>query len=212
MPPSGLARDLPPDLELPLRSGAEWWYWLGGRPSVDLANTLRERWNRRVETLVTPEDLASWLHRAGVVPQPPAHVPPGVLEEARALREAIDDLIRATVEGSPAPAGAVAHVDRWLVHAGTRPRLSPGPGGVPVLEERGPADSPRRALGMVALDAAEVLGTQEGRARLRICEAEDCSARFFDRSPAGARRWCSMQACGNAAKARRHRARRRAAA
>jgi predicted RNA-binding Zn ribbon-like protein len=210
--PAGLARDLPPDLELPLRSGADWWYWLGGRPSVDLANTLRERWNRRVETLVTPEDLGLWLHRAGVAPEPPAHVPPAVLEEARALREAIDDLVRAAVEGGPAPAGAVTHVDLWLVHAGTRPRLSAGPGGVPVLGEREPADSPRRALGMLALDAAEVLGTDEGRARLRICEAEDCSARFFDRSPAGARRWCSMQACGNAAKARRHRARSRATA
>ena len=212
MPPAGLARDLPPDLELPLRSGADWWYWLGGRPSVDLANTLRERWNRRVETLVTPEDLGLWLHRAGVAPEPPAHVPPAVLEEARALREAIDDLVRAAVEGGPAPAGAVTHVDLWLVHAGTRPRLSAGPGGVPVLGEREPADSPRRALGMLALDAAELLGTPAERARLRICEAEDCSARFFDRSPAGARRWCSMQACGNAAKARRHRARSRATA
>ena len=209
MPPAGSPRDLPPDLTLPLRSGAEWWYWLGGRPSIDLVNTLRERWDRRVETLVTPGDLAAWLHRAGVVATPPREVPDAVLEEARTLREAIDVLVRAAVEGGPAPAAAVEHVDHWLVHAGTRPQLARDAAGVPVLGERPPADSPRRALGTLALDAAEVLGTPEGRARLRICEAEDCSARFFDRSPAAARRWCSMQACGNAAKARRHRARQR---
>ncbi len=212
VPPPGAARDLPPDLELPLTSGAPWWYWLGGRPSVDFVNTLRERWDRRVETLVTPEDLASWLHRAEVVAVPPARVPSHVLDEARVLREAIDALVGAAVEGRPATAAAVARVDDWLVHAGTRPQLVRGPDGVPVLGERASADSPRRALGMLALDAAELLGTPAQRARLRICEAEDCSARFYDRSPAGARRWCSMRACGNAAKARRHRARHREAA
>jgi predicted RNA-binding Zn ribbon-like protein len=51
-----------------------------------------------------------------------------------------------------------------------------------------------------------MLGTDE-RGRLRICASETCSARFFDRSPAGQRRWCSMRTCGNEAKARRHRAR-----
>src|ERR671930_616532 len=60
------ARDLPDTLALPLRSGEEWWYWLGGRPALDLVNTLRERWRRRVETLVTPADLGLWLERAGL--------------------------------------------------------------------------------------------------------------------------------------------------
>ena len=48
------ARDLPEEFALPLASGAEWWYWLGGRPAPHLVNTLRERWPRRLETLVTP--------------------------------------------------------------------------------------------------------------------------------------------------------------
>jgi predicted RNA-binding Zn ribbon-like protein len=87
----------------------------------------------------------------------------------------------------------------------------PGPdGAAPLLAERPAADSPRRALGTIALDAARMLGTAE-RSRIRICASETCSARFFDRSPAGRRRWCSMRTCGNEAKARRHRERRRAA-
>jgi predicted RNA-binding Zn ribbon-like protein len=76
-----------------------------------------------------------------------------------------------------------------------------------VLEERPPADAARAALGAVALDAAAMLGTKEQRARIRICASESCSARFYDRSPARRRRWCSMRTCGNVAKARRHRAR-----
>ena len=203
--------DLPEDLVLPLASGEPWWYWHGGRPSVDFVNTLRERWRRRVETLVTCDDLAAWLQRAGLTAEPLA-VAPAVLAEARALREAIDAAVEATVAGVPVEPAVIATIDDWLVHAGGRPQLLAGAGGVPLLGERAAADSARRALGMLALDAATVLGTPEQRARLRICAADDCSARFYDRSPAGRRRWCSMSSCGNTAKARRHRARTRAGA
>jgi predicted RNA-binding Zn ribbon-like protein len=100
----------------------------------------------------------------------------------------------------------VTLIDDWLVHAGPRPQLALADGRI-ALSERPAADSPRRALGTIALDAANMLGLPEQRARVRICASDTCSARFFDRSPAGRRRWCSMRACGNAAKARRHRSR-----
>jgi predicted RNA-binding Zn ribbon-like protein len=60
---------------------------------------------------------------------------------------------------------------------------------------------------MIALDAAQMLGTPDQRARIRVCGSDTCSARFYDRSPAARRRWCSMRSCGNQAKARRHRER-----
>lgn len=203
--------DLPDRLELPLVSGERWWYWLGGRPALDLVNTLRERWRRRVETLVTPADLGLWLVRAGVLADP-RPVGPAVLDEARALREAIDACVSALVAGAAPPADAVGGIDRLLVHAGTRPQLVLDAGGRPVLAERPDADSPRRALGAVALDAARMLGTPAEAARVRICASHTCSARFYDRSPAGRRRWCSMRTCGNEAKARRHRQRARSGA
>jgi predicted RNA-binding Zn ribbon-like protein len=142
--------------------------------------------------------------------------PPAVarreLGQARELREAIDACVAAVVAGEAAPAAAVTLVDDYLVFAGARPQLVLADGGVPELAERAAADSPRRALGMVALDAARMLGLADERGRIRICASETCSARFYDRSPAGRRRWCSMRTCGNEAKARRHRARRKAAA
>jgi predicted RNA-binding Zn ribbon-like protein len=202
-------RDLPEALALPLAAGQPWWYWSGGRPAVDFVNTLRERWRRRVETLVTPDDLAQWLVEAGLM-EAPARVPRTVLLQARELREAIDACVVATIERRSAPDDAITLIDDWLVFAGARPQLVAGGDGLPLLAERPAADSPRRALGMVALDAARMLGTAE-RCRIRICASETCSGRFFDRSPAGRRRWCSMRTCGNEAKARRHRERRRLA-
>jgi predicted RNA-binding Zn ribbon-like protein len=205
--------DLPERLELPLRSGEPWWYWLGGRPALDLVNTLRERWRRRVETLVTPGDLALWLERAGLAAGPaPLVVTPEVLDEARALREAIDACVQGALDGASSPPAAVGLIDSWLVHAGPRPQLALGGDGVPVLGERPEGDSARRALAAVALDAAHMLGRPEERGRVRVCASDTCSARFYDRSPAGRRRWCSMRTCGNEAKARRHRARARSGA
>ncbi|MFJ4977317.1 CGNR zinc finger domain-containing protein [Streptomyces coeruleorubidus] len=42
--------------------------------------------------------------------------------------------------------------------------------------------------------------------RLKACEATDCLWAYYDRSPAGRGRWCSMQVCGARAKMRRYRA------
>lgn len=211
MPTIEDAKDLPRDLDLPLTTGAPWWYWLGGRPSLDLVNTLRERWRRRVETLTSPQDLSRWLVEAGLMPEP-RRVTRELLEEARELREAIDAAVSAVIDGRPVPAKSVKVVDGWLMRSGTRPHLVLGDGGVPLLGERAAADSPVRALGDIALDAATMLGLEEQRSRVRICASETCSARFYDRSPAGRRRWCSMRGCGNEAKARRHRARQKATA
>ena len=208
---SAKARDLPDGLAIPLASGVDWWYWLGGRPAVDLVNTLRERWRRRVETLVSPADLGLWLVQAGLLPEAP-RMTRALLVEARELREAIDLCVQAAVVRDPAPRSAVRHLDGWLAHAGVGPRLTLGDGGAPVLAERKPADAARAALGAIALDAARMLGTADEARRVRICASETCSARFYDRSPAAQRRWCSMALCGNEAKARRHRARERGTA
>jgi predicted RNA-binding Zn ribbon-like protein len=181
------------------------WQWLGGRPALDLVNTMRKRPEPQIETLAAPRDLSLWLVAAGLLDEP-LTVRRSVLAGARELREAIDAAVRAAIAGEEVSREAVTAIDDWLVFAGARPALFLED-GVPRLGERAPADSPRRALGMVALDAARMVGLPEERARLRICAAETCGTRFYDRSPGGGRRWCSMRTCGNVAKARRYRAR-----
>jgi len=197
--------DLPDHLELPLVSGASWWYWLGGRPATDLVNTHRERWWRNVETLVTPTDLSLWLERAGLL-DGPAAVTDSQLRAARRLRTAIDAGIQAAINHAGTPSTVVNVINRWLTHATPPKGLTVCGDGVPVLGVTPPADLIRHALARIAVDAAILLGTEQ-RERLRVCASETCSARFYDASPAATRRWCSMTGCGNAAKARRHRAR-----
>ena len=184
-------------LDLPF-SGLPHWHWLGGRPALDFVNTRRERWRRDMECLLTVDDVVVWLVRARLLPQP-------MKAPASVLREAIDAGARAAVDRRPPDPAAVALIDGWLALAGARPALLIDPIGRPVLTDRPRADSPRRALGMVAYDAARMLVIEAERARVRICASDTCSARFYDRSPAARRRWCSMAVCGNQAKARRFR-------
>src|SRR3954454_20030778 len=149
-------RDLmPPDP--PFATGAPYWYWLGGRPALELVNSRRERWRRNVDCLVSDDDVIDWLAAAGLLVVS-GSMPRGLLDEARELREAIDAGVRAVVAGRPVPREEIRLIDAWLVLAGTRPTLTMAADGVPRLGERRATDSPRRALALVALDAAHMLG------------------------------------------------------
>ncbi|MCA1222679.1 CGNR zinc finger domain-containing protein [Streptomyces sp. 8L] len=62
-----------------------------------------------------------------------------------------------------------------------------------------------RARVALSIARASLDGTWQ---RLKACEAETCRWAYYDRSPAGRRRWCSMSVCGARNKMRTYRARR----
>ena len=61
-------------------------------------------------------------------------------------------------------------------------------------------------VGLVAAAAAKV-AIERRLDRVKICPADDCRWAFYDASRNRSRQWCSMEVCGNRAKARSHRAR-----
>jgi predicted RNA-binding Zn ribbon-like protein len=179
------------------------WVWYGGHACLDLVNTRRNREADAVEYLERPADLADWLGAAGLVAGQP-QIDEALLADVLGLREAIDAGVRAAVTGQPFPAAAIGELNAWLAAGPAQPpqlRLS---GGVAVLGAQVSPRQPRDVVSDIALDAAEVLGT-ELRDRLRICPGPGCGGRFADESPAGRRRWCSMAVCGNRNKAATHR-------
>jgi predicted RNA-binding Zn ribbon-like protein len=72
-----------------------------------------------------------------------------------------------------------------------------------VWREEVPAD---RVIGARAVEEWAALQGPEG-SRIRPCAASDCQHFLIDHSRANARRWHSMETCGNREKARRHYAR-----
>jgi predicted RNA-binding Zn ribbon-like protein len=172
------------------------WVWDGGRPSIDLLNTVRDRARDARETLGTADDLALWLRAARLFD---GDVDGDDLTAARALRTAIDALAY-PADGS-SPADSVEVINTAAAEAPSGPRLALTDGRLAAVP---PEPSVAAALGRIALDAIDLL---TGKDLLRVCAADDCGIRFVDRSPARNRQWCSMRRCGNRTKARRHYAR-----
>jgi predicted RNA-binding Zn ribbon-like protein len=183
------------------------WIWHGGRPCLDLVNTMRERWSAAPrELLAAPADLAEWLRMAELVDHPP-DVDAELLARARELREALDRVLR---NGRPR-AEDVALVDGWGRRAVPPPaRLRLDESGRLHAEVPPAADGAERALALIAADAVALVAAG-AVAQVRVCAHERCGLRFLDRSPARNRQWCSMRRCGNRTKASRHHARRSAA-
>lgn len=174
-----------------------------GRVCLDLVATIGERWRRGFERLRTPEDLARWCVAAGLVPSPP-RVTAAALEDARRLRGGVARVLLAWGAGAPLPPGDVAILNAAAARSDLAPQLTVA--GTP--GEPQPANA-SAALSTVARDAIDLVlhGAPE---RLRECAAEDCALLFYDASRPGARRWCSMDRCGNRHKTAAYRRRRRA--
>ncbi|MFD3697712.1 CGNR zinc finger domain-containing protein [Streptomyces sp. NPDC058646] len=176
---------------------------LTGEPvALDLLNT---RWNADGEPqdlfagaagLTRVEGLAVWLETTGLAGRFRADAP--TLVHLLTAREA---LARAVAD--PADEKARALVDAVLEHGRIRATLTTeGPG-----ERTEFADPAWGPAWTAARDYLGLLDSAPGR--IRACASEDCTLYFHDVSRNGTRRWCSMAACGNRAKAARHYARTR---
>lgn len=165
---------------------------VGGRPSLDLVNTVSwPHGARRHDWLDGPANLAAWLGAVGLPTSGPAVDDPGVV---RAVRDALAAVLRPLAHGDvPEPAALGAFNDR-LAAAQARRLVDP----TTLDWAWTPPDRAEDALAPVVLDAAEVVTS--GRDRLKHCPS--CDWLFEDHTRNGGRRWCDMADCGSRAKAR----------
>jgi len=124
-------------------------------------------------------------------------------QHAIRVREAIYTIFSRRYAGRPIPAGDLGVSNSVLRQSMPHLQLVPdenkmkwdwlpGTSGVDLI------------LGSVARSAAELL-TSDRADRVRECEDDrGCGYLFIDQSKNHSRRWCSMDSCGNRAKARRH--------
>jgi predicted RNA-binding Zn ribbon-like protein len=171
----------------------------GGCNAIDLPATLQARLSSSPrELLGTPVDLARWLMSAGLATSTP-EVTADNLETARALREAIYIL-------------AGRRAGREAKSAGkTLNEIAAQPAAVPQLRSNGTialVGSAGDLLVTVAREAVQLFGGDAAEL-IRQCESPTCTLYFLDTSRKGDRRWCSMLACGNKAKAAGFRRRKR---
>ncbi|HEY4412214.1 MAG TPA: CGNR zinc finger domain-containing protein, partial [Gaiellaceae bacterium] len=120
--------------------------------------------------------------------------------EARAVREALRELLRANNGAAVDAASAAATLDAAGRRAGLTVRfdtgtirLAPGRRGV------------QGALGAVLAGVAEAMADGSWH-RLKACRSDTCRWAFVDNARNRSRQWCSMSVCGNRQKARTFRA------
>jgi len=163
---------------------------LTGEPlAVELVNTRWVAGGAPRDLLAEEGGAALFLAGAGLAGAPADRA---AVEALGAAREAIRAV--ASAPGDPAARAALnAVLARGRVHE----RLGPdGPErAVEVDDERW------RVPWLAARSLLELLAAPD---RLRVCAGDGCVLHFYDTSRSGRRQWCSMAACGNRAKARRH--------
>jgi predicted RNA-binding Zn ribbon-like protein len=133
----------------------------------------------------------------------------GSCEDLRDLREGLRQL--AVASGGAEPDAGVLKRARAVLRAS------------PLVVELGHEAQPPRLVATgdpgpvgraVTVVAAAYLSVRTGSdwARVKVCAAPDCRWAFLDTSRNGTRRWCDMSDCGNRAKNRTWRERRRTSA
>jgi predicted RNA-binding Zn ribbon-like protein len=165
----------------------------------DLANTIELDEDPLVDRIADPAALAAWLEARGLGGGPA--LAERDVARAREFRGALRSLLHANA-GAPRDDDAVARLTAAGDKAPLRVRLDAE--GAARLEPAAAGVSGLIAAALAAIARAQDAGTWE---RLKICAADDCQWAFYDRSRNRSRAWCSMEVCGNRAKARAYRER-----
>lgn len=190
---------------------------LGGSLALDFINTVDPRHaTRRTDYIPDYEALAEWAAYAGAVEQSAVErlqrvarsrssAAISVHRRTRALREASYGAIASALRDQPPRAVDVGCISRELARARAGERLRHD-GNSFIVDAVAASEPLELLLGPVALAIGGLLVSAD-LSRVRECPGDDgCGWLFLDTSRNGRRRWCSMQVCGNRAKARRHHA------
>ncbi|WP_246267537.1 CGNR zinc finger domain-containing protein [Nonomuraea typhae] len=166
------------------------------------------------ELLHEPGDLTAWIPRSRLGVQGPVEVGEAEFLGAKRLRGAV---LRLALDAARSPgneekvvAARAAGIDESTAAPyATLNEFAAAPPPIPVIGDdrsRGWAApvTGSQFLSAVARDAIELFAGDR-LDRVRMCGGERCWLLFLDVSRPGARRWCSMDRCGNRQKLRARR-------
>jgi predicted RNA-binding Zn ribbon-like protein len=146
------------------------------------------------DAIATPQSLTDWLTAQQLL-GPTVAAGQEDVDHALALREALRAALLANHDQLPPPAAAVAELNAAARRASMELVLQPQ-GTWLAQPTAGGIDA---AIGSIVSAVAEAMPGEEWR-RLKICANDLCQWAFYDRSRSRARRWCSMDVCGNRVK------------
>ena len=186
----------------------------GDSLALDFANTRYWRGTPApTERLNEASDLLDWCAETGGIPARAieavrkslavdATAAASVFAEARSLRETLYAIFRAIADKKKPREDELRTLNRALAAVPPRHELRKKHSGFAWVLS-GSGGTTASLLAPVLWSAGDLL-VSERRDRVRRCANNACLWLFLDDSKSGNRRWCSMSACGNRAKAHRH--------
>ena len=153
------------------------------------------------EELADLDALRRWLRRRRLIGSRD-QLADGDLERAITVREALRELLEHRDGG---PDGAAVRALNDVPH-GAVMRIAFDRDGLPRLRPAAAGLDAAFAELLAIIERASIEGTWQ---RLRVCADHGCRWAFYDNSKNRSRSWCNMAVCGNRAKAREYRRRRR---
>lgn len=189
---------------------------LGDHPALDFVNSTATPSRDRIELIADGPGYLRWLQLTGLVSKAErqavrSRFSPAELDRAATaaveLREWLRPVIAAWADADPdmPDEHTLARLNTMLA-ADSRHAEITRSGETITITDRRTWETPQALLAPPAHAAADLLANGD-RSLVRKCEGPACTLWFYDRTKAHQRRWCTMDICGNRAKARSHRAR-----
>jgi predicted RNA-binding Zn ribbon-like protein len=156
------------------------------------------------DALERPDGLATWLTDEGLAPDGLAPTS-GDLRRAIQLREALRAILVTHNDAEPIPQATIRILDAAADRARLRLHFDESCSTTLEPAAAGVDGALGRLLAIVHDSIAR--GSWE---RLKACRLDSCAWAFYDHTKNHSGAWCNMAVCGNRAKARTYRDRRRA--
>lgn len=191
------------------------WDFDSGNLVLDFTNTAEfHASDEPDENLETYPDLVSWSLEAGLLTKVEAgelllrdeqapQKSEKSLRKALVLREIIYGIISAAAQGESPKRSDLDKFNRHLSAALGNSQISPSDEGFTWSWQEQEL-SVDRILWMLVREAANLITSEDIKRVGECADDRGCGYLFIDTSRNHSRRWCSMEDCGNRAKAQRH--------
>ena len=183
-------------------------YFVGNNLAIDFVNTKVASNGSPLELLQQAGDLAAWASSAGLISEREAggrmkewnERGAVVLREAVKFRTVIHELLVRLAAGSRVDDSTIKVINDHLKMKNGNTEIVRSESGFEKILRADFAD-PKQILAAVAESLADLLAYGDLEL-IKKCENPDCVLYFYDTTKNHNRRWCSMAACGNRAKAK----------
>lgn len=189
--------------------------FVGNEPTLDLVNTEVILGGVRTDLLQSFGDLTHWFEQANLASAAEmqrlakawrdTREARDALQEVRALRSVLRQAVERIAKTGRLPGELAGVLGKELQHARLATEVIESQGKLRT-KPRWILEKPGDLLVPLAHYAANFFATAN-YSYIRKCEDPKCILWFYDTSKNHSRRWCSMELCGNRAKATAFRAR-----